>query len=81
MHQGSLIASDHDFTCATAKLLHFSLAEVVIVSNACALSPATDATVAGLRGWQALVSPGILIGVLGCALGNFAGVFITACAR
>ena len=43
-------------------------------SNACILGPATAAGLAGTKGWKTLVTPGILVGILGYAIGNFIGV-------
>ena len=58
------------------KLLKLDLAEVMIASNACILGPAPAAALAASRGWQALVAPGILVGMFGYAIATFIGVAI-----
>lgn len=60
------------------KLLKLDLAEVLIASNACILGPAPAAALAASKGWQPLVAPGILVGMLGYAIATFIGVAITA---
>ena len=50
------------------------LAEVLIASNACILGPAPAAALAAGRGWQALVAPGILVGMFGYAIATFIGI-------
>jgi len=56
------------------KFLKLTLPEIIIASNACILGPATAAGLAGTKGWKTLVTPGILVGILGYAIGNFIGV-------
>ena len=60
------------------KLMKLDLAEVLIASNACILGPAPAAALAASKGWQPLVAPGILVGMLGYAIATFIGVAITA---
>jgi uncharacterized membrane protein len=60
------------------KLLRLDLAEVMIASNACILGPAPAAALAASKGWQPLVAPGILVGMLGYAIGTFIGVALAA---
>ena len=60
------------------KLLKLDLAEVLVASNACILGPAPAAALAASKGWQPLVAPGILVGMLGYAIATFIGVSITA---
>ncbi|MEJ2604513.1 MAG: DUF819 family protein [Gammaproteobacteria bacterium] len=60
------------------RLLRLDLAEVMIASNACILGPAPAAALAASKGWQALVAPGILVGMLGYAVGTFIGVGLAA---
>jgi len=63
---------------AAGRLLRLDLAEVMIASNACILGPAPAAALAASKGWQALVAPGILVGMLGYAVGTFIGVGLAA---
>lgn len=60
------------------KLMKLDLAEVLIASNACILGPAPAAALAASKGWQPLVAPGILVGMLGYAIATFIGVALTA---
>ena len=61
---------------AGAKLLRIDLAEMLVVSNAVTLGPATAAAMAAGRRWRQLVMPGVMLGVLGYAVANFIGVAI-----
>ena len=60
------------------KFLKLDLAEVLIASNACILGPAPAAALAASKGWQPLVAPGILVGMLGYAIATFIGVALSA---
>jgi uncharacterized membrane protein len=57
--------------------MKLDLAEVMIASNACILGPAPAAALAASKGWQPLVAPGILVGLLGYAIATFIGVALT----
>lgn len=57
-----------------AKLFKMDLAEIVIASLACIGGPVTPVAIAAARGWQNLVTPGIMVGILGYAIANFIGV-------
>lgn len=59
------------------KLLKLDLAELMIAANACILGPATAAALAAGHGWRDLVTPGMLTGILGYAVGTFIGVATT----
>jgi uncharacterized membrane protein len=59
------------------KWMKLDLAEVMIASNACILGPAPAAALAASKGWQPLVAPGILVGLLGYAIATFIGVALT----
>ena len=56
------------------KFLNLTLPELITASNACILGPATAAGLAANKGWNGLVTPGILVGILGYAVANFIGV-------
>ena len=56
------------------KFLNLTLPELITASNACILGPATAAGLAANKGWKGLVTPGILVGILGYAIANFIGV-------
>ncbi len=55
-------------------LLKLDLAEVMVASNACILGPPAAAAMAASRGWNALIAPGVLVGMLGYAIGTFLGI-------
>ncbi len=59
------------------RLLRLDLADVMIASNACILGPAPAAALAASRGWRELVSPGMLVGLLGYAIATFIGISLT----
>ncbi len=59
------------------RALKLDLAELMIAANACILGPATAAALAAGHGWKALVTPGMLTGILGYAVGTFIGVATT----
>jgi uncharacterized membrane protein len=59
------------------RLLKIDLAEALVASNACIMGPATAAAIAAGQGWRHLVTPGVLIGVLGYVIANFLGVAVT----
>lgn len=66
---------------AVGGLLRFDLAELVIASNACVGGSASAGPIAAARGWSELVTPGILRGALGNAIGTFLGVGLTTLLR
>ena len=59
------------------KFLKIDLAEALVASNACIMGPATAAAIAAGQGWRGLVTPGLLVGVLGYVIANFLGVAVT----
>lgn len=59
------------------KFMKLDLAEVMIASNACILGPAPAAALAASKGWRPLITPGILVGLLGYAIATFIGVALT----
>lgn len=58
-------------------VLKLDLATLVIASNACVGGSSSAGPLAAARGWQELVTPGILCGALGNAIGTFIGVGVT----
>ena len=58
------------------RLLHFTLEECILASNACIGGPTTAAAMAISKGWTALIGPILLIGTLGYVIGTYAGTFI-----
>ncbi len=60
-------------TFSLGSLLRLSLPELITASNAAVLGATTAPALAATRGWNNLVTPGVLVGVLGYALGTFIG--------
>ena len=54
-------------------LLKLSLPELITASNAAILGATTAPALAAAKGWQHQVTPGILVGMLGYALGTLVG--------
>ncbi len=57
-------------------LLRLSLPELITASNAAILGATTAPALAATKGWKNLVTPGVLVGVLGYALGTFIGTVL-----
>ncbi|MBT4522951.1 MAG: DUF819 family protein [Halieaceae bacterium] len=57
-------------------LFGLSLPELIIASNAAVLGATTAPALAATKGWTNLVTPGVLVGVLGYALGTFVGTLV-----
>jgi len=58
------------------KIFKFKIEEISISANAALGGPTTAAAVCVARGYKELITPAILVGVLGYILGNYFGVFI-----
>lgn len=63
-------------TFGLGSLLGLSMPELIIASNAAVLGATTAPALAATKGWRHLVTPGVLVGVLGYALGTFLGTVI-----
>ncbi len=61
---------------AAAKVLKIDLAEAIVAAGAALVGPAPAAAIAVARGWKTLVTPGIMCGILGYAIGTFIGVAV-----
>ena len=55
------------------KLCRLTLPELLTASNAAILGATTAPTMAAAKGWKDQVTPGVLVGVVGYALGTFVG--------
>ncbi len=62
------------FCFTGACLLHFSLEEAILASNANIGGPTTAAGMAVSQGWHRLTGPVVLVGTLGYAIGTYLGV-------
>ncbi len=58
------------------RFCRLSIPELVIASNAAVLGATTAPALAAAKGWRDLVTPAVLVGVLGYALGTFIGTLI-----
>jgi uncharacterized membrane protein len=61
---------------AVGRAFKLTLPELVTASNAAILGATTAPALAAARGWHDLVTPGVLVGVFGYALGTFTGTAI-----
>ncbi len=61
---------------ALGRLLGLTLPELIIASNAAVLGATTAPALAAAKGWSHLVTPGVLVGVLGYALGTVVGTAV-----
>ena len=61
-----------------ARVLKLNIRSVLIASNASILGPPTAAGMAAANQWKSLVTPALLIGLLGYVLANFIGVGLVA---
>lgn len=59
---------------AAARIFRIDLAEAIVAAGAALVGPAPTAAIAAARGWKTLVTPGIMCGILGYAIGTFIGV-------
>jgi uncharacterized membrane protein len=73
----SMILIHIAFVLVAARLLKIDLAEAVVASAACLVGPAPTAAIAITQGWRTLVTPGIMCGIFGYAIGTFIGVALT----
>ncbi len=58
------------------RLFRLTLPELVTASNAAVLGATTAPALAAAKGWHDLVTPGVLVGVLGYALGTLVGTAV-----
>jgi uncharacterized membrane protein len=58
------------------RLLKMDISVLTIASVATKAGPAFVAPIAALKGWNHLILPGILLGMLGYAVGNYAGLAV-----
>lgn len=64
------------FAAVAAKVFKLSFSDLTIGVLAAAMGPTIAAAFASSKGWRHLVAPGLLAGLLGYVLGNFAGLFV-----
>jgi len=64
------------FLLLAGRLFRLTLPELVTASNAAILGATTAPALAAAKGWHDLVTPGVLVGVLGYALGTLVGTAV-----
>lgn len=62
------------FSLVFGKIFHFSLEEIILASNANIGGPTTATAMAISKGWNQLIGPVMLVGVLGYVVGNYLGI-------
>lgn len=67
---GILLTVHAVITFGLGSLLKFSLPELITASNAAILGATTAPALAAAKGWKDLVTPGVLVGVFGYAIGT-----------
>ena len=63
-------------TFVIGSVCRLSLPELITASNAAILGATTAPALAAAKGWRNLVTPGVLAGVFGYALGTFIGTLV-----
>ena len=71
-----LLSVHFALTFLLGRYLGLSLPELITASNAAILGATTAPALAAAKGWNNLITPGILVGVFGYALGTFVGTVI-----
>lgn len=64
------------FCFAFGRLLGCSLEEIIIASNANIGGPTTAAAMAVTKGWNRMIGPGVIVGVLGYTVGTYLGLVV-----
>lgn len=67
---GILLSVHAIVTFGLGSILKFSLPELITASNAAILGATTAPALAAAKGWKDLVTPGVLVGVFGYAIGT-----------
>ncbi|WP_339746490.1 DUF819 family protein [uncultured Maricaulis sp.] len=67
---GILLTVHAVITFGLGSILKFSLPELITASNAAILGATTAPALAAAKGWKDLVTPGVLVGVFGYAIGT-----------
>jgi uncharacterized membrane protein len=63
-------------TFGLGAVFKLSLPELITASNAAILGATTAPALAAAKGWKGLVTPGVLVGVLGYAIGTFIATLV-----
>lgn len=69
------------FVFGVGRLLRIDVASLAVASQAAVGGPSSALAVAVAREWRALVLPGVIVGLLGYAIGNYLGFAVGAIVR
>lgn len=78
---GLIIAVHLLILFAAGKFLRIDVAELAVASVAAIGGPGSAAALASVKGWRALVTPAVLTGSLGYAIGTFVGIAVVEMLR
>jgi len=73
---GIIVAINMIISLVLGKIFKFNLEEILLASNANIGGPTTAAAMAIAKGWNKLIGPIILSGILGYVIGNYLGIFM-----
>lgn len=73
---GIIVAINMIISLVLGKIFKFNLEEILLASNANIGGPTTAAAMAIAKGWNKLIGPSILSGILGYVIGNYLGIFM-----
>ena len=73
---GIIVAINMIISLILGKIFKFSIEEILVASNANIGGPTTAAAMAIAKGWNKLIGPSILAGILGYVIGNYLGIFM-----
>ena len=78
---GALLAAVTFVVFGAGRLLRLPVEVLALASNSTVGGPATAMALARSQGWSGLVLPGVLSGLLGYAVGTYAGVAVCEALR
>ena len=73
---GIIVLVNMVVTLVLGKLFKFNLEEMLLASNANIGGPTTAVAMAIAKGWNKLIAPIMLAGVMGYIVGNYLGIFM-----
>lgn len=68
-------------TYGAGRLLRLDVETISVASQAAVGGPSSAVALAAARGWRDLALPGLMVGLLGYAVGNYAGLAVAALVR